>query len=216
MKRLKILITTGPTREPIDPVRFISNRSTGYMGLELVKAARRRKHHVTVIAGYVESKEKYPKKTVYVKTTKDLKKALHKRLKKHDVLIMASAVADFKPVNLKRKKIKSSKRISLKLLRNIDILKSITRSERKGKLLVGFALETENLLKNARKKMKDKNLDIIVANKCARGSDPFGGGKKNIMILDRKNHKKLLKKCKKSKIASVILDTIEELCYTPN
>lgn len=216
MKPLKILITAGPTIEYIDPVRFISNKSTGCMGHAIAKSAKKRKHKVTLISGPTNINAPKGIKFIQKETTTQMQKEVKKELKRHNVLIMASAVADFKPVSVSAKKIKSKQSIILKLKKNPDILKTLPKNLRKNKIIVGFALETENLIKNALKKLKGKKLDFIVANKINKAHEPFGGGKKDVYILNGLGLKKNLKKTTKSKIARAILDTVEELCYTPN
>jgi len=212
----RILITTGPTVEPIDPVRFISNRSTGLMGYELAKQARKRKYKVTLISGRSSLKPPRGIKCLEIETARQLYEAVHRELKKNDVLIMSSAVSDFRPVHFLRNKIKSRKTLSLKLVKNPDILGSISKKERKNKIIIGFSLETRDLLKNASKKLKIKHLDLIVANKAGRKNLPFGGGAKTVYLLDRFGRRKKLEKITKARIAGAILDTVGELCYTPN
>ena len=214
MKPLRILITAGPTLEPIDPVRFISNRSTGHIGNELARAAKKRKHKVTLIIGPATLKPPRGIKLLHIETARELYRAVHKALKGADVLIMASAVCDFRTARFSGKKINSKRKITLKLAKNPDILKSIAKKERAEKLIVGFALETGNLLKNAAKKLKDKRLDLIIANKMGRKSGPFGKGAKSVCLIGKNGSVQRLKNTPKNRIAGAILDTIEELCYT--
>ena len=212
---LKILITAGPTIEYIDPVRFISNLSTGKMGYEIAKAAKRKKSKVTLISGPTAIVPPQGIKIIKVNTASEMQKEVKKELKKANVLIMASAVCDFKPAVFSVKKLKSTKKKILKLVQNPDILKSLSKKERIKKLIVGFALETNNLILNASKKMKQKGMDMVVANKVSKTCSPFGKGAKDIVLIDRTGNVKKLYKMEKSAIASAILDTIEELCYTP-
>ena len=214
-KSLRILITAGSTIEPIDPVRFISNRSTGYMGYKLADAAKKRRFKVTLLSGASGIK---PPKGIHflrVETAREMNAYVHRELAKNDVLIMASAVSDFRPAAFSRQKVKSQKRLVLKLIRNPDILKSLTRKERKNKVIVGFALETGNLLGNAIRKLRMKRLDLLIANKIDKNNDPFGEGKKTVYLLDKFGRRKKLEKITKACMAPAILDTIEELCYTP-
>jgi len=212
---LRILITAGPTIEPIDPVRVISNRSTGLFGYELAREAKKRKYKVTLISGPTNMTPPAGVKVLYRDTARSLRDTLIAFLAKSDILIMASAVSDFRPACLERKKLKSRKTITLKLIRNPDILMSIPAKMRKNKFLVGFSLETENLLKNAAKKLKKKHLDLIIANKAGRSNIPFGSGRKTVYIVDKCGVRKKLQNLTKARAAGVILDTIEELCYTP-
>ncbi len=212
---LKILITAGPTIEYIDPVRFISNLSTGKMGYEIAKATRRRKLKAILISGPTAIVPPHGVKVIKVNTASEMQKEVKKELKKVDVLIMASAVCDFKPAVFSVKKLKSNKKKTLKLIQNPDILKSLSKKERLKKIIVGFALETNNLILNARRKMNQKGMDVVVANKVSKTCSPFGKGAKDIVLIDRFGNVKKLYKMEKSAIASAILDTIEELCYTP-
>ena len=214
-RRLSILITAGPTREPIDPVRFISNNSTGRMGYALAKIAARKKHKVVLLSGPTHLRPPGGVKTIYVDTARCLYKKIHERLKKADLLIMTSAVSDFRPDHVRKGKIKTKNTISVKLVRNPDILKSISQKERKSKIIVGFSLETGNLIQHARKKMRMKGLDLMVANEINKENTPFGDGAKTVYLIDNLNRIKRLWKTPKDAIARVILDTAEELCYTP-
>lgn len=217
MKRARsILITAGPTIEPIDPVRFISNRSTGYMGYELAKAARKRRYKVTLISGPTGIKPPSGIRFFRVETTLELHEKIKEKLGEADVLIMASAVSDFKALSFSSEKIKSKKHLTLKFAKNPDILKSITKKMRKNRIIVGFSLETTGLLKNSLQKLQSKKLDLIIANKAGGENKPFGKGKKTVFILDRHGCRKSLTGATKPQIARAILDTVEELCYTPN
>ena len=130
-KPLRILIASGPTIEPIDPIRFISNRSTGVMGNELAKLAKKRKHKVTLISGPTNLKPPKAVKCFYIETAHQLYTKVHQELKNADVLIMASAVSDFRVKKFSKNKIKSPKPVALTLVKNPDILKAISQKERK-------------------------------------------------------------------------------------
>jgi phosphopantothenoylcysteine decarboxylase/phosphopantothenate--cysteine ligase len=214
-KPSRILITAGPTIEPIDPVRFMSNRSTGYMGYELARAAKKRGYRVTLISGPSRFEPPRGIKFLSAETARELRDKVWRELKKSDIFVMASAVSDYRPISFSRNKIKSEK-ITLKLVKNPDILKSITQKMRKNKIIVGFSLETKDLLKNSLRKLKEKKLDLIVANECGRENVPFGKGRSTVYLLDKHKRCKTLKKAGKPRIACAILDTIKELCYTPN
>lgn len=214
-KNPRILITAGPTIEPIDPVRFISNRSTGHLGYELARNAKNRKFKVTLISGPTTLKPPRGVKFVRIRTARELKRKMLAELAKSDILVMASAVSDFRPLYFSKKKLKSRGTLTLKLAKNPDILRSIPRNLRKNKIIIGFSLETEDLLKNAAQKLRNKHMDLIVANKCDRKNTPFGKGLKTVYLLDALGHLKILKKQSKRRIARAILDTIRELCYTP-
>ena len=215
-KTHRILITAGPTLEAIDPVRFISNRSTGYMGYELARIAEKMGYRVTLISGPTDLLPPKTVKILQIKTAQQLCKSVHRELKKADILIMASAVADFRPLRLSRNKIKSGREIALKLVKNPDILRSLTPGERKNKVIVGFSLETEAVLANSMRKLRAKKLDLIIANMCGRGNMPFGKGAKTVYLIDKCGRKKKLSKAPKARVARAILDTVKELCYTPH
>lgn len=214
-KYIRTLVTAGPTAEPIDPVRVISNRSSGVMGYEIARAAKKRGHRVSLVSGPVFLEAPEGVKLTKIETARELKGKVESGLKKADVLIMASAVSDFRPAFFSKAKIKSAKPRTVKLVKNRDILGSLSKQARKNKVIVGFALETESLLKNASKKLKDKKMDLVVANEAGRGNAPFGEGKKTVYILDKAGTVKKLKNMTKSRIAGAILDRVEELCYTP-
>jgi phosphopantothenoylcysteine decarboxylase/phosphopantothenate--cysteine ligase len=168
IRQLNFLITAGGTREYIDPVRFISNASTGKMGYELAKAAQAIGHNVTLITTIRNPKSEIrnPKpRIVLVETADEMLGAVKKHFPKCDCLIMAAAVSDYTPVKTSRQKIRKSNRlITLKLKPTPDILKWAGFHKHKGQVVVGFALEDLNLKTNAERKLRDKNLDMVVAN----------------------------------------------------
>lgn len=186
------------------------------MGYELARLAKKRKYKVTLITGPATIKPFKGIKVLRIETARELERQVRRELKRNDILVMSSAVSDFRPASFSRDKIKSRKTVTLKFVKNPDILGSISGKERKKKTIVGFSLETRDLLRNAAKKLKLKDLDLIVANKADRHNVPFGGGKKSVYLLDKFGRRKKLEKVSKSRIARAILDTIEELCYTPN
>jgi phosphopantothenoylcysteine decarboxylase/phosphopantothenate--cysteine ligase len=165
---MHFLITAGGTREYIDPVRFISNASSGKMGFALAQAARKAGHIVTLITTVTNQKFKIHNsklKTAEVETAEQMFKAVKKHFSRCDCLIMAAAVADYTPIKKSKIKIKKSKKdLAIKLKPTIDILKWVGKHKKKNQTIVGFALEDKNLRANAEKKLKDKNLDMIIAN----------------------------------------------------
>jgi phosphopantothenoylcysteine decarboxylase / phosphopantothenate---cysteine ligase len=209
---IKIIVTAGPTIEPIDPVRFISNRSTGYMGYKIAEAASKRKHAVTLISGPVSLKPPKVKKFIRIETAKELLSVLKKEVKKSDCLVMCAAVSDFRPGSIARKKIKRTKALSIKLIPNKDLLEELSL-RKKSNLFAGFSLETENLDANAREKLKLKKLDIIMANRLSKTHNPFGANKLDMIMIDVSGHRLYIRKKSKSYIADVLLDKIEELWY---
>ena len=183
-----ILITAGPTYEDIDPVRFIGNRSSGKMGYWLAKAAYLRGANVTLISG-PSAEEIYPEITLFsVRSASEMEKAVKQNIKNNDVLIMSAAVADYSPVKKVDKKIKKEAKFnSIPLKENNDILASLDKKE---KFVVGFALETENGLANAKKKLKNKNLDMIILNVLKVNQSGFDSDTNKIMILHKSGNKK--------------------------
>ncbi|EDP75208.1 bifunctional phosphopantothenoylcysteine decarboxylase/phosphopantothenate--cysteine ligase CoaBC [Hydrogenivirga sp. 128-5-R1-1] len=175
LKGKRVLITCGATREYIDPVRFISNDSSGEMGFSLARVARWLGAEVKVIAGFTTAKEPPEVYIERVKTAEDMLNAVLKEFENADVVIMNSAVADYRPKEFKDKKIKKKETLTLELVKTPDILEDLGR-RKKGQFLVGFALETDNILQNAKEKLRRKNLDMIVANpSSAMGSENYKG-----------------------------------------
>jgi len=209
-KRLNILVTAGPTREAIDPVRFISNFSTGFLGYEIAKEASRRGHRVILISGSTALPKPVGLRLIDVLTARQMKGALENNFRWCNCLIMTAAVGDFRLKRRARAKIKRGrKELVLRLSPNPDILKGLGRKKGK-KTLVGFALETENLKKNAEAKLKAKNLDLIVATLVNTNSYPFGPAKINVLIMDRKGQSQRLRGVQKKGLAGILLDSIEK------
>ncbi|HED08626.1 MAG TPA: bifunctional phosphopantothenoylcysteine decarboxylase/phosphopantothenate--cysteine ligase CoaBC [Ignavibacteria bacterium] len=183
-----ILITAGPTYEDIDPVRFIGNRSSGKMGYWLAKAAYLRGANVTLISG-PSSETIYPEiKFHSTRSAAEMEKAVKQNLKTNDVLIMSAAVADYSPAKKSENKIKKENKLqAIQLKENKDILASL---DKKGKFVVGFALETENGLVNAKKKLKTKNLDMIVLNVLKANKSGSDSDTNKIKILHKSGDKK--------------------------
>lgn len=210
-KRLKILVTAGPTQEMIDPVRFISNRSSGVMGYEIARAAKRRGHAVTLISGPTALRPPKGAKLLRIRTVSDLKRATLSRLRHSDCLFMVAAVSDWRIPKFCRTKIKRAKRtLRLLLEPTPDILALAGR--KKGKtILVGFSLETKADLDASRGKIKKKNLDLIVANSFNGAKDPFGNKKVKSFIVHRSGEVERLPFLSKGKIASLLVDKVEKL-----
>ena len=208
-QNIPLLVTAGPTREAIDPVRYISNRSTGTMGYALAGEAAKRGFKVTLISGPVDIPCPGGVEKIDIITACQLEEEIKKRLGKIKCLIMAAAVCDFKPEHESTRKIKKHDKISMSFVKNPDILKVI--GKREGLLKVGFALETEELLSNAGKKLREKTLDMIIANEADSNNDPFGGGQKDFIIINKNGKKTKLRKVSKEKTASTILDQIERM-----
>jgi len=206
-ERPAILVTAGSTREKIDPVRFISNYSTGTFGYEIAREARRRGCRVTLISGPTCLEAPRGVKVILVESAVEMRKAVLNSAKTSDYVIMAAAVSDWRVAHPKKKKIKrSSARNRLELVENPDILKELGNGQ--GRVLVGFALETEDLEKNAVKKLKEKNLDFIIANKLSPRESVFGENKLSVLIMDRCGHKTVLRDKTKRESAKIILNKI--------
>jgi len=209
---IRILITAGPTLEPIDPVRFISNRSTGYMGYKLAEVASKRKHSVTLISGPTRLLCPNVKKFISIETADVLLKKVEQEIQKVDCLIMCCAVSDFRIKNGFRQKIKKAKSLSLEFVANKDILKEIS-VYKKDKLYVGFSLETGNLIRNSYGKLKVKKLDLVVANQLRCSRNIFGDNKLDACFIDRDGVIEKFKQKRKTFIAQHLLDKIEKLWY---
>lgn len=202
----KILISAGPTYEDIDPVRFIGNRSSGKMGYAIAKAAFLRGGDVTLVSG-PSSQNIYPEiKTLKVRSASEMEKAVKKEIDKNDLLIMSAAVSDFRPSKTSSNKIKKGKgSLDLKLEMNVDILSSIKSRKTK---VVGFALETQNELSNANKKLKEKNLDMIVLNSPGKESG-FEVDTNKVTIIKQDGKQIKLPLLSKFQVANKILSEIK-------
>ncbi|MBU4313032.1 MAG: phosphopantothenoylcysteine decarboxylase [Candidatus Omnitrophica bacterium] len=209
---IKIIVTAGPTIERIDPVRFISNRSTGVMGYKVAEVASRKRHAVTLVSGPTKLKPPRVKKFISIETADDLLRVLKKEIKKADCLVMCAAVGDFRVASAARRKIKRKESLLLKLVPTKDILKELAKHKR-DKLFVGFSLETEDLVKNSRKKLRPKKLDLIVANRLTNRHNPFGNNRLGVSIIDARGNSIYISNESKSYIAQVLLDKIQELWY---
>lgn len=202
----KLLITAGPNREPLDPVRYLSNRSSGKMGYALARAAIRRGAEVALISGPTELEPPAGARLTSITTAAEMRHAVLEEFSGCTALIMAAAVSDYRPVDFARKKIKRGEGpIELRLEPNPDILKEIS-ARKNGKMLVGFAAETGELVTNAAKKLKDKNLDMIVANNVSEAGAGFDVDTNVATILDRAGTVRSLPLMSKDELAEQILD----------
>jgi phosphopantothenoylcysteine decarboxylase/phosphopantothenate--cysteine ligase len=205
----RIVVTAGGTQEPIDPVRLIGNRSSGKMGCALAEAARDRGAEVTLIMANVTLPEPGRVKAVKVKTAAEMKKAVTAAVKKAGVLIMAAAVADYRPEVGAEAKIKkeSASDLTLKLVKTPDIL-----TEVKGDFIkVGFAAESEDLIANAKKKLRTKRLDLIVANDITAPDSGFNVDTNRVIIIDKKGKAEELPLMTKREVAERVLDRVGKL-----
>jgi len=169
---VRFLVTAGPTHEPIDPVRYISNRSSGKMGYAIAEAALEAEHEVTLISGPVNLETPRGAKLFCVSTSDEMFNAVHQHADNCDVCILCAAVADYKPAKISQVKIKKRVgNLSLELIPTRDILDSLGRRQNRKFLLVGFAAETNDVEENAAQKLRAKNCDIIVANDARVGME---------------------------------------------
>ncbi len=203
-----ILIAAGPTREKIDPVRFISNYSTGKFGYALAGEAIRRGARVTLVSGPTHLEAPRGVRLIRVESAIEMRRAMLSEFDRADYVIMSAAVSDWRLKKISSRKIKrSSGKVTLELVENPDILSEIC-ARKAGRVVAGFALETEDLENNALKKLLGKNADIIVANALKKRSAVFGGGNTNIVIMDRLGNKVKVRNRSKRKMAKIILDKI--------
>lgn len=210
MAGIKVLVTAGPTVEAIDPVRYISNHSTGKMGYAIANMAAKRGAFVTLVSGPVISSVKaYSEvKVVNVVSAADMFEAVKENLDNNDIVIKAAAVADYTPETVSDNKIKKSDDdLSIKLKRTEDILKYIGEHKRKNQFVCGFSMETENLEENSRKKLLKKNVDMIAANNLKDEGAGFGVDT-NVITLITKNDTKKLPLMSKESVADEILNEI--------
>ncbi len=171
----KVLVTAGATREPIDPVRFITNHSSGKMGIAIARAAARRGAEVTLVCGHAEAEMPRFCQVVRIMTAEDMYNEVTSRAAEQDIIIKAAAVADYTPETTADSKIKKSDSdMSIPLRRTKDILKSLGENKREGQLICGFSMETDNVLENSRKKLASKNCDMICANSLRTAGAGFG------------------------------------------
>lgn len=211
----KAMVTAGPTYEPIDPVRFIGNHSTGKMGLAIARELQHRGAEVTLIMGPTQvdmSSNGIP--IVKVKTADEMYRASNKVFEKSDIAIMAAAVADYAPVAIAKEKIKKKEdRLVLELTKTKDILKSLGEKKKEGQVLVGFALETNDEEQNAADKLQKKNADMIILNSLNDPGAGFGHDTNKITIFEKGGQQFSFDTKSKNEVAKDIVDTIIRLYY---
>jgi len=205
----KILITAGPTIEPLDPVRYLSNRSTGTMGYEIAAEGKRRGFSVCLVSGPVCLRAPSGMEVVKVTTALEMKDRVLERIEEYDGLIMTAAVCDFRPEKSRKHKIKKRNTMTLRLVKNPDILQEV--SKQKALRKIGFALETKNPIKNGRDKLKAKKLDLIIINTAGKGSDPFGPGEGQYTIMDADGNSRKYKKITKKQMSKVIINELGKM-----
>lgn len=210
LKGKRLLITAGPTQEAIDPVRFISNRSSGKMGYALAKMAVLRGAQVTLVSGPVSIAPFAGIETVAVRSAQQMFEAVSERSAERDVVIMCSAVADYKPASYSEQKMKKSDNgMSIPLTRTQDILGWLGDHKQAGQVLVGFSMETENLIENSRRKLTKKHADLICANSIASEQTGFAVDTNKVTLITQENVTEL-PLCTKEETADLILDSIKD------
>lgn len=213
MQGVKVLVTAGATREKIDPVRYITNHSTGKMGYAIARAAMMRGAQVTLVSGQSELTPPPGVHTVEVVSAADMADAVKARAEEQDIIIKAAAVADYRPKHSADEKVKKKDNgLTLELERTEDILGFLGEHKRDGQFLCGFSMETENMIENSRKKLEKKHLDLIVANNLKQAGAGFGTDT-NIVTLLSENEMVELPLMSKDEVADALLDYILQHRY---
>ena len=208
LKGLKVLVTAGPTQEPLDPVRFISNHSTGKMGFAIARAAMERGAEVTLVCGPTAVEPPLLVNVVKVRTAEEMLEAVKTHFPESDMLIKSAAVADYTPAEYHTEKVKKKDgELALPLKRTADILREVASMKQAGQLVCGFSMETENLVENSRKKLIEKHLDLIVANNLKVEGAGFGVDT-NIVTLISQQETEQLPILTKDEVAHRILDNL--------
>ena len=211
LRGLRVLVTAGPTQESIDPVRYITNHSSGKMGYAIAEAARLRGAMVTLVSGPTALKKPLGVETVDIRSAGDMFEAVTSRAGDMDIIIKAAAVADYTPLSVADNKIKKSDDdMSIPLKRTKDILGYLGEHRQAGQTLCGFSMETENMLENSQKKLKKKHLDLIIANNVKVAGAGFQGDTNVITMIDEHGDREL-PLMSKAQAAHAILDRILEL-----
>ena len=204
----KVLVTAGATVEAIDPVRYITNHSSGKMGFSIAKNAMLRGAQVTLVMGKCDSEPPEFVNVVRVKSAKEMFDAVMSDADNMDIIVKAAAVADYRPKNVSSEKVKKKDGdMSIEMERTDDILKTLGENKKDGQFICGFSMETENMLENSRAKLKKKNVDMIVANNLKQDGAGFGGDT-NIVTLITESDEVQLEKMSKDKVAEKIFDFI--------
>ena len=204
----KVLVTAGATMEAIDPVRYITNHSSGKMGFSIAKNAMLRGAQVTLVMGKCDSEPPEFVNVVRVKSAKEMFDAVMSAADNMDIIVKAAAVADYRPKNVSSEKVKKKDGdMSIEMERTDDILKTLGENKKDGQFICGFSMETENMLENSRAKLKKKNVDMIVANNLKQDGAGFGGDT-NIVTLITESDEVQLEKMSKDKVAEKIFDFI--------
>ena len=210
MEGLNVLVTAGPTQEPVDPVRYITNHSTGKMGYAIAQVCMRRGANVTLVSGPSMLEPPQFIDFVPVTTAKEMFDQVTERSADQNIIIKAAAVADYRPKNISSEKVKKKDgEMALEMERTDDILAWLGSHKRPGQFLCGFSMETENVLENSRKKLRKKNVDMIAANSLKTEGAGFGGDT-NVITIITEDGEVSLDKMTKEEAASKLLDRIME------
>jgi phosphopantothenoylcysteine decarboxylase/phosphopantothenate--cysteine ligase len=208
---VRFVVTAGPTREAIDPVRFVSNRSSGKMGYAIADAAVSAGHSVKLISGPTCLARPRGARFIPIVTGDQLYREVHRAVRACDALVMCAAVADYKPAKLERRKMHKRKTaVSLRLIPTRDILSSVTKSSRKF-LVIGFAAETHDLKKNAQKKLREKKCDLIVANDVSKSDSGMESDVNAVTIFFHNGESKKISRTSKKNIARNLVKIISEM-----
>ncbi len=209
----KILVTAGPTREKLDPVRFITNYSTGKMGYAIARHCMQRGAEVTLISGKTQLEPPLFVHTVEIESAEEMFEAVKAYYQSQDIIIKSAAVADYRPLDVSMEKMKKKDgEMTLALTRTVDILKFLGENRKEGQFICGFSMETENLVENSRKKLEKKNVDMIVANNLKQEGAGFGTDT-NVVTLITKDGCLELPVMSKEDVAKHIIDTIQSINY---
>ena len=212
LKGKKVLLTAGPTIESIDPVRYITNHSSGKMGYAMAREAVSRVADVTLVSGPVDIDPPKGCNVIRVKSAVEMNEIVLRESEDSNIIVKSAAVSDYRPKITHDQKIKKSNDdFVLELERNPDILKNLSKIKKSGQVLVGFAAETENLISNAKSKMEEKQLDMIVANDVSLKHSGFKSDKNKAVILIRGGEKKELELMTKQELSRIVFDEIEKL-----
>jgi phosphopantothenoylcysteine decarboxylase/phosphopantothenate--cysteine ligase len=202
----RVIVTAGPNCEPIDPVRFISNRSTGKMGFALARIAWRRGAEVTLVSGPTGLTPPRGVRFCAVRTAHEMQQAVLEHYAEATVVVAAAAVADYRPAHVAPQKLKKGEgKVVIELARNPDILADLGR-QKGNRILIGFATETENVVQNAERKLRSKNLDLIVANDVTQEGAGFAGDTNIVTLIDRNGHHESLPLMSKDDVAHAVYD----------
>lgn len=214
---MKFVVTAGPTREAIDPVRFLSNRSSGKMGYAIAEAAIAAGHKVTLISGPATVAPPEGTQLIPIVTSDELHDAVQRAVRECDVLVMCAAISDYKPATVEPRKMKKRKtRFALELIPTRDILASLPKEDR-NYFVVGFAAETHDLETNARKKLREKNCDMIVANDVSKTESGMESDENAVTIFFRNGESRTISRAAKKIIARElvkIISKMSEKCLT--